>query len=408
MADDDTNRLKRYALDEKALVRATFSGQAPGHVVPWTRVTVRPILLKGKRHEQFSYYDAHKCITKNFTGARFTEEMNHLLEMGFKNIVIDTSNGTIQVQITSKGKFLVHERAPSGQTIMPDLSHDRQKNLLLPADNSAPFLQELGITTMDGRVKADMQRKFRQINHFLEIVDQAVKKIGGLNGEGEHMLSAVDCGCGNAYLTFATYHYFNNILGKPMAIKGIDVQEELLTRNAERSRHLGWANLTFEATKIIDFQPAGPPDVVLALHACDTATDEALAQAIRWQSKMVFCAPCCHHDLQQQLQGHQAPSPYEPVLRHGVLSERLGDILTDALRALILRIVGYQTEVIQFISTEHTAKNLMIRATRSVKPGDPKFVREYRALTDLWHATPYLEQLLGADFASLVRSCTHG
>jgi SAM-dependent methyltransferase len=403
MADDDKHLLKRYALDEKALLRATFSGQAPGHVVPWTRVTVRPVLLKGKRHEQFSYYDAHRCITKNATGSRFTEEMNHLLEMGFKNIVIDTSNGTIQVQITNKGKAHVHEHAPSGQPVMPDLSHDRQKDLLLPADNSAPFLHELGVTTSDGRVKAEMQRKFRQLNHFLEIVDQAVKKIGGLNGAEGRMLSAVDCGCGNAYLTFATYHYFNHILEKPMAVIGIDVQNDLLTRNAERSRHLGWANLTFEATKIIDFQPAGPPDVVLALHACDTATDEALAQAIRWQSKMVFCAPCCHHHLQQQLQAHQAPSPYEPVLRHGVLSERLGDILTDALRALILRIMGYQTEVIQFVSTEHTAKNLMIRATRSVKQGDPRFVREYRALTDLWHVTPYLAQLLGEDLTALAR-----
>jgi hypothetical protein len=403
MADDDKHLLKHYALDETALLRATFSGQAPGHVVPWTRVTVRPVLLKGKRHEQFSYYDAHKCITKNATGTRFTEEMNHLLEMGFKNIVIDTSNGTIQVQITNKGKAHVHERAPSGQPVIPDLSHDRQKDLLLPADNSAPFLHELGVTTSDGRVKAEMQRKFRQLNHFLEIVDQAVKKIGGLKGAEGRMLSAVDCGCGNAYLTFATYHYFNHILEKPMAVIGIDVQNDLLTRNAERSRHLGWANLTFETTKIIDFQPAGPPDAVLALHACDTATDEALAQAIRWQSKMVFCAPCCHHHLQQQLQGHQAPSPYEPVLRHGVLSERLGDLLTDALRALILRIMGYQTEVIQFISTEHTAKNLMIRATRSVKPGDPRFVCEYRALTDLWQVTPYLAQLLGEDFAALVR-----
>jgi hypothetical protein len=154
---------------------------------------------------------------------------------------------------------------------------------------------------------------------------------------------------------------------------------------------------------MIDFQPAGPPDVVLALHACDTATDEALAQAIRWQCKMVFCAPCCHHHLQQQLQGHQSPSLYEPVLRHGVLSERLGDILTDALRALILRIMGYQADVIEFISTEHTAKNVMIRAIRSVQPGDPRFVREYRALTDLWPVTPYLEQLLAEDFAVLVR-----
>src|SRR5260370_4238019 len=145
-------------------------------------------------------------------------------------------------------------------------------------------------------------------------------------------------------------------------------------------------------TSIIDFKPVMPPDIVLALHACDTATDEALARGIQWQSKVIISAPCCQHHLQQQLDHQPAPRPFGPVERHSILKERLGDILTDTFRALILRIMGYQTDVVQFVSSEHTAKNLMIRAVRSLKVVDDKFVREYTALKDFCKFTPYLVQ----------------
>jgi SAM-dependent methyltransferase len=249
----------------------------------------------------------------------------------------------------------------------------------------------------DGKIKADMQSKFRQINEFLRLVQQT----GELERFKNSPVRVVDCGCGNAYLTFAFYYYLNHVLNISTQLTGIDVNEELLARHAEKSARLGWTDLNFETTRIIDFQPATPPDIVLALHACDTATDEALAQGIRWRSKLVVSAPCCQHQLQEQLDLQAAPFPFAPVERYGILKERLGDILTDTFRAVILRIMGYQTDVVQFVSSEHTAKNLMIRAVRSVKVGDAKFVQEYQALKDYWKVTPYLELLLGEDFTKV-------
>jgi hypothetical protein len=175
---------------------------------------------------------------------------------------------------------------------------------------------------------------------------------------------------------------------------GVDVNRELIEKQIEQSRVLGWDGLSFRVSPIIDFFPKEPPDVVLALHACDTATDEALAQAVRWQSAMIFCVPCCHHHLQQQIRWDSTPTSFRPVVHHAILKERLGDLLTDAFRAQILRILGYRTDVVEFVSTEHTAKNLMIRAVRSPTTRDPQAAQEYKALRAFWQVQPYLAELL--------------
>jgi hypothetical protein len=192
------------------------------------------------------------------------------------------------------------------------------------------------------------------------------------------------------------------VLNIPTHLTGIDDRSEPLAKHKEKTARLGWSDLTFQTSKIIDFQPITPPDIVLALHACDTATDEALCQGIRWQSKLIVSVPCCQHYLQEQLEHQVTPDLFQPILRHSILKERLGDILTDAFRALVLRIMGYQTEVIQFVSSEHTAKNLMIRAVKYHKVGEPKFVQEYKDLKKFWNVTPYLEQLLGENFTNLL------
>ena len=213
-------------------------------------------------------------------------------------------------------------------------------------------------------------------------------------------LHIVDCGCGNAYLSFAIYYYLNHMLHVPVQLVGIDVNRALIERRSKQVRNLGlgWRDLTFETARIGEYNPAQPPDIVLALHACDTATDEALAQAVKWQSKMILAVPCCHHHLQQQL-GRQPPL-LRPVYRHGILKERLGDVLTDALRALLLQIVGYRAEVIQFISSEHTDKNLMIRAVRTGAPG-ASLVSEYKELTAFFEVRPFLQELLAQELADL-------
>ena len=208
-------------------------------------------------------------------------------------------------------------------------------------------------------------------------------------------LHVVDAGCGNAYLTFAFYYYLHDYLKKPTSLIGIDSRSDPLERHQEKIAQLGWSDLMFQATTIADFQPTFVPDIVLSLHACDTATDEALAQGIQWQSRLLVSVPCCHHHLQLQVEQQPFPVPFGPVLRHSILKERLGDILTDSLRVLILQIMGYQTDIIQFVSNEHTAKNLMIRAVKSQRPGNPYSIQEYKDLKAFWKVTPYLEQLLG-------------
>jgi SAM-dependent methyltransferase len=390
--------IKDRILHDGDFIKATFSGQRRERTVEWIKVVVRPVLLKGKKQTQFSYFDARKDITKNYQGDESAAMLEQLLAWGFRNVNLQTAQETIAITLSQKGKALIHTTKNEQRPRAVSLAHDRQKTLLLADENAAPFLKAVGIMTAEGKIKADMQSKYRQINEFLKLVQQT----GELEKFTTSPLHVVDCGCGNAYLTFAFFDYLNHVLGIPTHLTGIDVRNDLLARHAEKSADLGWTDLTFQPTSIIDFRPATPPDIVLALHACDTATDEALAQGIGWQSKLIISAPCCQHHLQNQLDHLPAPAPFAPVERHNILKERLGDILTDAFRALILRIMGYQTDIVEFISSEHTAKNLLIRAARSLKVGEPKFVQEYQEMKDFWHVTPYLEELLGEKLTRLL------
>jgi SAM-dependent methyltransferase len=396
--DTDYKQRIRDSINSEDFIKATFSGKHQDEAVPWIKVIIRPVLLRGKKHLQFSYFDAKKDITKNYQGDDVAEKLEQVLALEFRNVHIQTTQNEISITITNKGKPLMYHNKSAYQLQEVNLSHDHQKKFLLTASDAAPFLQTIGIMTQEGKIKADMQSKFKQINEFLTLVQQT----GELEKCNVFPLHVVDCGCGNAYLTFAFYYYLNHVLNIQTQITGIDINGELLARLTEKGASLGWPNLVFQPTSIIDFKPTTPPDIVLALHACDTATDESLAQGIKWQSKLIVSVPCCQHNLQEQLDHQPTPHQFRPVERHGILKERLGDILTDAFRALILRIMGYQADVVQFISNEHTAKNLMIRAVKSLKVGDPRFIQEYKDLKDFWKVTPYLEQLLGEDFTSLL------
>lgn len=391
MSDDYREVVQAVVLEPQAFVRATFSGQQRSEPLEWVRVTLRPVAIKGVRHIQFAYYDAKKCITKNYTGTEVATNLTHLLALGFKNVHVASTQEELQIRFDKAGAPHMHRTRVSGAPEAVTISHDRQKDLLLPEGKPDPYLQAMGFMTANGNVKADKQKKFRQVNEFLKMIAQT----GELSKFTTPIIEVIDCGCGNAYLTFGVYHYLNQVLGRRASLIGIDVRGELLTKHRETAQSLGWDRLTFEAGAIADFVPARPPDITLALHACDTATDEALAQGIRWGSKLIIGVPCCHHHLQEQIGRQGAPDLFRPVFRHGILAERQGDLLTDSFRALILRIMGYQTDVLQFISPEHTAKNVMIRAVRSDVPAPAEFVEEYRKMKEYWNVTPYLETLLG-------------
>jgi len=338
---------------------------------------------------QFSYFDAKQDITKNYIGDVVVEKLDELLTLPFKSIYIQTVEGDIQVQVKKSGKVFIRRHKPSGKRGKYVLEHDRRKELLLPDGEPDPFLRTIGLTTAEGRVKARAQAKFRQVNEFLKFTLET-----GVFDEVEKPLHIVDCGSGSAYLTFAVYHYLVDKLGLQVKLTGVDDNEELIRKTEGMVEELGWKDVAFTVSRIMDFEPADPVDAVITLHACDTATDEALAKGVVWGSRLIVSVPCCHHHLQQQMTRSTIPSQLAPLARQNILKERMGDILTDSFRVLILQSMGYRTDVIEFISTEHTSKNLMIRAVRSAQDRNPEALCEYREMKDFWQVKPYLEGLL--------------
>lgn len=390
--------LKRHILNSETFARAVFSGQPNGNTLLWQKVILRPVLLKGRKHLQFSYLDAKKDITKNYEGEEAEQYLEELLGLPFRSFYVQTTEEDLQIHLNKKGKATIGRHRASADPTDIDLSHDRQKQRILGTENSAPFLQAVGIMTADGKIKADKQDKYVQINEFLKLVEQTgiVEQL-----DKNAPVHGVDFGCGNAYLTFALHHYFTALKGVDFRFTGVDVNESLLHRHTEKVKRLGWRGLDFVKSRIIEYRADVPPEIVVALHACDTATDEALAQGIQWGSRLIVAAPCCQHDLQAQLCKRPAPTPFAPVWQDGILSERMGDILTDTFRALILRVKGYQTDVVQFVASEHTPKNLMIRAIKTGTSGNPKYVAEYQRLKEFWDVTPHLERLLGEELREI-------
>ncbi|MCH7787783.1 MAG: SAM-dependent methyltransferase, partial [Chloroflexi bacterium] len=361
-----------------------------GHENPWNKVVVRPVALKSGRQMQFSFFDGKKDITKNHSAEEVGKYLEEVLLLPFRQIHLQSAASDIHVRISKKGKALISRGKPSLLKSEPELSHNRLKRHALPENVPDDFLHTIGIVDESGKVRSRMRGKFRQINEFLKLMEQVTQPDDFTGTTCE----IVDCGCGSAYLTFAAYHYFSHVKGISARVRGIDSDEEIIEKCNSLRDSLNWDGLDFQVSKISEFVPSTPPDIVLSLHACDTATDEAIAQGILWNSRTIIAAPCCQHELHQQI---SAPS-LQPILRHGVLKQRTADVVTDALRALVLRIMGYRTDVVEFVSPEHTSKNLMIRAVKTLKPGDMAHVKEYQDLKGFWNVSPCIEELLGDDF----------
>lgn len=391
----DPLRAIRASLLGDDLVSARFSGSQRGATLPYTQVTVRPVMLRDERHLQVVTSDGRQDTTQNYSPAEAAAAIDDLLALPFKSIVVDLIDYVRRVQFSKKGRPILHEEArPAEIPLM--MAHDRPKDAWLADDVAVPFLRELGIMTADGRVRADQRRKFRQINEFLRLLDDA----GLVDPPADQPLHVVDLGCGNAALTFATYYYLTELKHVPATMTGVDVKQHLIDKHQATAQRLGWEGLSFVVGTIGAFEPATPPDIVLALHACDTATDDALAQGVRWGSGLILSAPCCHHHLQAQLVATETPLAFDAVLRHGILRERLGDTLTDAFRAQILQVLGYRTDVIEFVPVEHTPKNLMIRAIYDPARAQPEAAAiQYAALQAYWPVTPYLAEQLRPELA---------
>ncbi len=388
LSPQDSNALVRDAVaNQETFLRLTLSGELRGAEVPWVKVTVRPVLVRGRRQLQFSFFDGKKDISKNYADEEALAKLEETLVMPFSRVHVQATDGDLHVRITKKGKALVGRGRPSRPEHEPLLAHDREKSRPMPAAEAADFLHAIGLADASGRLRPSMSGKFHQINEFLQLMAQAL----GLEESPPEAIEIIDCGCGNAYLTFAAYHYLRT-RGIAVRVTGVDSNEEIIARCLELRDSLGWPDLEFHCARIADYAPTRPPGLVLSLHACDTATDEAIAQGVRWGSQVILAAPCCQHELHTQLRAEVM----RPMLRHGILKERTADLLTDAFRALLLRILGYRTDVVQFVSPEHTTKNLMIRAVKGLPMREQAFLREYQELKQFWGVQPHLETLFGA------------
>jgi SAM-dependent methyltransferase len=379
-------------LDDEHLVRALASGRRRGQDAPrWRRVELRYVDLKAGRRLQITAYDDTQAHTSNHEDPRAA--VDELLAMPFANWHVDTTTATHQLRVTKKGEALLHSGPPQQAT--PQRAHDQVKDRLLPEDH--PVLQALGISDQQGRIKPSRQAKYRQVEEFVRALSVAIEDAtssGKLRTPTpEAPLRVVDLGCGNAYLTFAAHAWLSERM--PVRLVGVDVKEQSRRHSTEVAEALGVGDeVSFVAAGIRDVALDEQPDVVLALHACDTATDDALARAVRWEAELVLAAPCCHHDISAQLRQVPTPAGYASLTRDGILRERLADTLTDALRAAILRQVGYRVEVVEFVESVHTPRNTLLRAVRTGSAPSGQARDEYDALVSTWHLHPQLAELL--------------
>jgi SAM-dependent methyltransferase len=375
-------------LNTQSFVRAVLSGRRRNMVVDFERIDIRPVEIKGVLNLQLMQNDGRATTTKNLPPSAV--EIDQLLNSGYANIMVESTEEAYSIRITKSGDAQVHiEKRKSEQ----NLSHDKKKDRLL--DSNDPFLREVGIADAKGVIKPSRQDKYKQVEEFLRLLSPALNsaiEAGQIHTPTtQNPLRITDLGCGHAYLTFAAHQHLIKS-GIPVVVTGIDIRPDSRDRNNAIAVKLGITEtISFKAEEISK-TTSESADIAIALHACDTATDDAIAWAVNGQAKLLLIAPCCHHDIQKQIE--VAPEPWGAITKFGLMKERLGDLLTDSLRAQLLRLVGYRVEVIEFVGGEHTPRNLMIRAVKTDAKPDKLDIDRYLEITAQWGVTPVLEKKL--------------
>jgi hypothetical protein len=342
------------------------------------RVIVRPVELRSGLRYQFTSEGPDRTRDENVAPDEAETRLRALLGE-YRQALLHSREADFQV--------LGGERILRRPATRPaaELAHDRRKQRLLEEGRPDPFLVELGVMDAGGRVRAKRYDKFRQINRFLELVADVVPYL-----PRDRVVEVVDFGSGRSYLTFALYHYLHDVEGLQVAALGLDVKEDVIGDCSSLARRLGYDGLRFEVGDIAGYDGGAGADLVVSLHACDTATDLALEKAVRWKAAAIMAVPCCQHELLDQIRC----DALAPMLGYGILKERVAALATDAARAQILELVGYRTQIVEFVETEHTPKNLMIRAVRRGRPVPRARAEAYRAFRDALGISPFLERAL--------------
>ena len=394
--------MEKFELEEslKEEIRAGVLGDGFMKIVQSVRrggeqfkIAIRPVEIGGERRYQAEMNDAGQVSVKNFDADGIADGLEDLIaQKGARDLHLMTAKGDLHIRVTKKGRALVSRSVEMNRSV--ELRpHDRVKNLPLTAFDSGAFLKAASLADGEGRVRASMRGKYDQVNEFLKVVADVLKGFALREGE---TFTVVDCGCGKAYLTVALYLYLTQVIGlKSVRVYGVDRRADVIAAARRMADVLDLSGrVEFVESDLAAFEPPNESrraDMVVSLHACDTATDEALAKGVEWKARYILSAPCCQHELQKTLADKGA---FAGLMRQSILRERLCDILTDSFRAMIMRILGFKTQVVEFVSSEATARNIMLKCEFCVKPGQNGPVAEYLNLRDYWHVTPWLESRL--------------
>ena len=324
------------------------------------KIKIRPVMVKGRLLFQQTRYEGTKVLHENLDRDAAVRSIVDALERDFKQCEVSHQSCKAVILVSRKGRMTINKRimeakeqADAGRAVR--LAHNRKKQYILEEGIPVPFLIDLGVQTREGRIVRARYDKFKQINRFLEFIEDILPTLSE-----ENTVHIIDFGCGKSYLTFAMYYYLHDLRGYDVEITGLDLKEDVITNCNALSRKYGYDKLHFMKGDIAEYEEQSTVDMVVTLHACDTATDYALAKAVGWGAKVILSVPCCQHEVNRQIHNEAL----SPLLKYGIIKERLSALVTDALRANLLEAAGYETNILEFIDMEHTPKNLLIRAVR--------------------------------------------
>lgn len=352
------------------------------------KVKVRPILLKDTLYFQSSFYKQNKVYHKNYEKQELIEQVLLYLQTNFRQMELSTKQIQANVLVSKKGKLTIKKKRNAVPVEKIEYSHNRKKRYLLEEGIPVPFLIDLGVMNESGKILNAKYDKFRQINRFLEFVEDIVPTLP----RGRE-ITIIDFGCGKSYLTFAVYYYLRVLRGFDIRVIGLDLKEDVIYKCNSLREKYRYDKLDFYIGDIASYEGVEAVDMVITLHACDTATDFALAKAVKWGAGVILSVPCCQHELNGQIEN----KVLEPVLRYGLIKERMAALITDAFRAELLEREGYEAQILEFIDMEHTPKNILIRALKKQVNEKKTDTQALTECMDFLQAAPTLDKLLRED-----------
>ena len=353
-----------------------------------TKCKVRPVRIKGEIFFQETMYIGTQVFHSNRRREECVDRLEELFETGFRQAAANCIGEDVTILVSRKGKETVRRRKKAQQETLdrwPELEHNRTKQYILQDGKPVDFLVGLGVQNPDGKVSKAYYDKFRQINRYLEFIEDVCDKL-----PTDRTIRIIDFGCGKSYLTFAMYYYLHVLQGRDIRVTGLDLKADVIRHCNELAQKLQYTKLDFLVGDIKQYEGEDSVDMVVSLHACDTATDYALQKAVQWGAGVIMAVPCCQHELNRQIRNDL----FAPVLRYGIVKERMAALLTDALRAELLEQQGYDTQILEFIDMEHTPKNLLIRAVKSSGMRSPKRAAKTEELMEFLQVHPILKDLL--------------